>query len=160
RIGENIQVALENRAALGLSAAQVEELEAVRSRAEGDLLPMQRELEAVRAEFGAGTAAPGALDRLHTLLAELDEAAAPYRAAMVEILTPEQHRTLQRLMYDSLPYWDRGSARVGVGAAGVGAYRGPFVGRAGGRWAARWSGRGGGWGGRGFRGAWRGYWPR
>ncbi len=167
RLGENIQLALQNQDRLGLSSDQVGRLQELQSGVERDVMPLETEIEAIRSSLQTGNVgyAEGQT-RLQDLLVRYETAAEPYRAGVNEVLTPSQHDTLRLMMFDTRPYPQMGYgwAGVGYGRAGVG-YARPGVGygygygygygRAGvgyGRaargmaWGGRGFGRGAGWG--------------
>lgn len=152
RLGENIGLALQNSDRLGLSEEQVAGLRTLQAGVEQEVAPLEAEVEALRAGMRTGEVsyATGA-GELRTLLTELDSVSEPYRQRVAEILTPDQHLTLQGMMYDTRPYPGGWYGRAGPGV-GVRSWGGTGVGvrpRAG-------LGRGAAWGGRGGRGRWAG----
>lgn len=161
RLGENIQLALQNQDRLGLSSDQVGQLQELQAGVERDVMPLEDEIEAIRSSLQAGNVgyAEGQA-RLQDLLVRYETAAEPYRTGVNDVLTPSQHDTLRWMMFDSRPYpqmgygWagaGYGRAGVGYGRAGVGYGRvAPGV-AWGGRGFGRGIGRGAGWGFRRFR---------
>jgi hypothetical protein len=139
RLGENLQLALQQQDRLGLSSAQVEQLRELQSGVERVVTPLEQEIDQFRSSIGSGgvSYARGQA-RLLELLAEFEAAAEPYRIGVSEVLTPDQHATLQRMMYDTRPY-GRGWAGAGYGRVA----RGTALG---GRGFGRGAGYGAGWG--------------
>lgn len=116
RLGENIQLALQNRDRLGLSSDQVTRLQELQSGVEADILPLRREIDALRSNIMTdGVGHTRGWPRLQDLLAELDVVAEPYRTGVANVLTPEQHTALQQMMFSSRPYGGRGYGRAGTG---------------------------------------------
>jgi hypothetical protein len=139
---------------LGLSAQQIEDLEELRTGIERDVEPLGAEIDLLRTQIlaGEGSALDG-LARLRELQDLYQDSAAPYRAGVAEILTPEQHLMLQDMMFStrSTAGWGpRGTGVAfgrGLGARGA---QGPDLGY--GRGAGLGYGRGAGLGyGRGIR---------
>jgi len=151
RLGENIELALQYRDRLALSSEQVARLQQLQSGVERDVTPLGREIDVLRSSIGTGGVPyTEGQARLQSLLAEFEVAAEPYRTGVTNVLTPEQHVTLQRMLYDSRPYvgigYGRAAAGYGRAAPGYGAV-GPGV-----LWRGRMIGRGPGRGaGLGFR---------
>jgi len=131
RLGENIQFALENQAQLGLSAEQVASLRELQAGIQQEVEPIEAEIDDLRLGIISG-----AVDRvdgivaLRELFAEFNAAAAPYRAGVASVLTVDQHRALQGMMWSTGAGlgagWGRG-AGVGPGVA-LGALPGPGLG--------------------------------
>lgn len=142
RLGENVELALENADRLGLSEAQVVELEAIAEGLRREVVPLRDELTGLRARISSGevTYAESA-GLLRGLLAEIEEVATPYRRGVAETLTPEQHAELGRMMYATRAYPGWGQGRRGPGGRGSGWYRGRGGGFRGGPWVR--PGRGG-----------------
>ena len=128
RLGENIQLALQNQDQLGLSADQVQQLQDLQIGIQEEVLPLQQEIDALRSRIGLGDVAYAqGVGQLQALMAEYQTAADPYRTRVVNILTPAQHTALQQMMYRTRPYGGRGYGR---GSVGFGAAPGAPAGRA------------------------------
>lgn len=128
RLGENIQLALQNQDRLGLSADQVQQLQDLQVGIQEEVLPLQQEIDALRSRIGLGDVAYAqGVGQLQSLMAEYQTAADPYRTRVVNILTPAQHTALQQMMYQTRPSWGRGYGRASVG---FGAAPGAPAGRA------------------------------
>ncbi len=163
RLGENVQLALQNQARLGLSSEQVARLQELQPGIESEIVPLENELNAARMSLqSGGVGYPEGQAQLQELLARFETAAQPYRTAVAEILTPTQHAALQQMLYATRPYWTPGYGRaaVGWGAVAPGAYGGYGYGGYGyGRGFGAGRAWGGAWGGRGWgRGAGRWGW--
>lgn len=149
RLGENIHLALQNRDVLGLSSNQIAQLEDLQAGLEREVTPVEQEIDALRAGIRGGDVAYAeGQARLEDLLVRFETLAEPYRAGVAETLTPEQHATLQRMLYDSRPYVGRGYGRQSYGygygyGAGYGAGYGYRPGWGAGRGPGRWPARGG-----------------
>lgn len=136
--GQSLNVLLENQEAIGLNGDQVAQLNEMKVIMDREVTPLAEEMRAIRDQIRAGD-----LDRaegfrkLEDVRGKMISAAAPLRGRVQEILTVQQHRRLQGMVWQNRP----GAGRGGPPAAGRG-----------GRFAP---GRGGGWQGRsrGFRGA-------
>jgi len=102
RLGENITLALELESELGLSSDQVAALEDLALRVREEVSPLGNEIDALRSQILAGgiTGAQGLL-QLETLLNEYQAVADPYRAEVMQLLTPDQHRRLQIGMFET-----------------------------------------------------------
>lgn len=116
QLGENVEIALELRDELGLSDQQIEDLEELRTGIGRDVDPLRAEIDLLRTQIlsGEGSALDG-LARLRELQDLYQESAAPYRAAVAEILTPEQHLMLQDMMFSTRPVTGWGVRGAGVG---------------------------------------------
>lgn len=154
RLGENVALALELQSELGLSGDQVQSLQNLQSGIAQDVEPVEAEINAIRAGIQSGsTPARDGLLQLQALYDEYQVVAEPYRTEVAAVLTPQQHQTLQGIMFDSRPYaaglglrggvaLNRGT-RLGVGqGVGLGAVRG--AGRGYGRGIGAGRARGGG----------------
>jgi hypothetical protein len=121
RLGENVTFALELQAELGLSAEQVRALQTVQEGIQRDVVPLDAEIENIRAGILAGSMnSVDGLAMLRELSAEYQVVANPYRAQVAAILTPEQHQMLQGVMWETRPWGGRGlGSGAVVGAAGV-----------------------------------------
>jgi len=162
RLGENVDLALEFQDQLGLSAAQVGSLEALRSGIREGVDPLELEMESLRASIlSGGVASRDGLVRLQDLTVQYQAASEPFRAEVVSILTVAQHQILQGIMLETRPLPASGqglglagSTRLGFGrSSGIGFGRSAGVGLRGvgamrlGRGSVRGMGRGAG---RGF----------
>ncbi len=124
RLGENTQLALERQEQLGLSAEQVASLQALDAGIRMDVEPLQAQIDGLRAQILAGE-----VDRvdgvvaLQALFADFEAAAAPYRTGVTSILTVDQHRALQGMVWGSRPWLGagRGAGAGMLGGAGAGA---------------------------------------
>ena len=147
RLGENVQMALEARDELGLTEDQMARLQELAAGIQEEVSPLETEIAGLQRQILAGEVdyVPS-IRRLQDLHLQYDEVAAPYRTGVTSILSVDQHRVLQSIMFDTWP-----------GTRGVWSGRGVGLGRG----AAYWGGRGYGAGygaGRGFaRGAGRGF---
>ncbi len=104
RLGENVQLALENQTQLGLSSEQVASLQELQRGIEENVRPVEGEIENLRARVLAGEVnRVDGLSELRTLLAEYQAAAAPFRTGVAGVLTAEQHAVLQGMMWNSWP---------------------------------------------------------
>jgi hypothetical protein len=121
-----VSLALENGDLLALSAEQVTALRELQEGMQADVVPLQAEIEELRAQIVNGAAGAEGLGRLQLLLDRFDEVAALYRTGVQNILSPEQHLTLQRIMLDS---WGGGGGYVGGVGLGVGRAGGLGLGR-------------------------------
>ena len=121
RLGENVQLALENRGQLGFSAEQVSALEELQGGIRETLGPLQSEIDNLRYGIISGEAdqVAGVAD-LQQLLSDYDLAAKPVQARVTQIFTAEQHLALQDIML---------ATRPGLGA-GWGVGSGPALGLA------------------------------
>lgn len=133
-VGRSLEIALENREALELDGEQVSRLQEVRAHMDAEVTPLVEEMGTLRSELREGEVdRDEGLRRMQELRGRLLVATAPVRGRVQEILTVEQHRELQALVWQERPAGGRGG---GVGAPGVGmaprggAFRGP-VGRPG-----------------------------
>ena len=130
RLGENVALALELQAELGLSGEQVQALQELGAGIQTEVTPLEEEIEGLRNQILTGEVAErDGLIRLQSLLSDYDEVAEPYRAGVSSILTLDQHQALQVVMFESRPYPGRGGWGVGAGYAGYG--RGIAYGRGG-----------------------------
>jgi hypothetical protein len=144
RLGENVDMALQYRGDLGLSADQVAALEEIREGIRRDVEPWEARLNDMRGAILAGeVAGPQGWAQLQEFWVEYDAVAEPYRIGVASVLSPTQHQTLQDMMFATRTPagWGWGGAAAGVG---WGAGRGPGWGM--GRGAAWGAGRGLGWG--------------
>jgi hypothetical protein len=177
RLGENVQLALEARDELGLSSDQVAQLQELAAGIEAEVTPLDADIDALRSQIMAGDVDyVTGLRQLQELQLLYDEVADPYRTGVTSILSVEQHRVLQSIMFDSWP--GAGSAWAGGGAwygrmgrnravgygPGVGYGRGAGLGRGAGVWGGYGRGAAPGYGrgyargfGRGVGRAGRGY---
>jgi hypothetical protein len=116
RLGENVQLALQNQQALGLSSEQVARLQDLQSGIEREIDPLETEIDAARLSLQTGSVSyTEGQARLQELLTRLETAAQPYRTAVAEILTANQHAALQQMLYATRPWWTPGYGRAGVG---------------------------------------------
>lgn len=154
RLGENVELALANADRLGLTEAQVVELQAIGEGVRREVVPLQEELASLRARISSGAVTYGeSAGLLRGLLVEIDEVAAPYRRGVAETLTPEQHAELRRMMYATRAYPGWGYGR-GSSVRGTGVWRGRGGGFGGGTWARPGRAGQGLRGGRGLGGRW------
>jgi len=104
RLGENVQLALENRGQLGLSAEQVTALEELQGGIGETLGPLHSEIDNLRYGIISGESdqVAGVAD-LQKLLSDYDMAAEPFQARVTQILTAEQHSALQDIMLATRP---------------------------------------------------------
>ena len=149
RLGENVQLALDNRDHLGLSQEQVARLQELQAGIQQDVTPLQTEIDGLRTGILSGEVnrADG-LVALQALRAEYDEIAAPYRTGVTAILTADQHAELQGILWSTRPVSGTGWAATSGGGYGLGVGRGVYGGRGLGRGVGRGAGA---WGGRGLR---------
>lgn len=116
RAGQSLDIVLEHREALELSQDQLARLQELKATMDADVLPVAEEIKALRDQIRAGE-----VDReegyreLQALRGELMTASAPLRGRIQEILTVEQHRKLQEIMWDNRPGRGRGGAFQGRG---------------------------------------------
>jgi len=130
RLGENVALALELQAELGLSGEQVQALQELGAGIQTEVAPLEEEIEGLRNQILTGEVAErDGLIRLQSLLSDYDEVAEPYRAGVSSILTLDQHQALQVVMFESRPYPGGGGWGIGAGYAGYG--RGIAYGRGG-----------------------------
>ena len=176
RLGENIQLALENRLRLDLTDQQVAELTGLEREVQASLAPLQTEIDDLRFRIleGEVNRVDGSA-QLRNLLADFEEMAAPYRTHVTEILSAGQHSQLQSIMLAARPdpwagsgYGLGGGFRRPIGTPAVGILDAPMAGATvfgprGRRLARPWVspryglGRGLGWSGRVPRGGARGW---
>ena len=155
RLGENVQLALENRDHLALSAEQVASLQELEGGIEQDLAPLQAEIDDLRYRIiGGEVGRVEGVTLLQELLADYRAMAAPYQTRVANILTADQHADLQTIMLATQPIpgagWGVG-AEQGLGLS-AGMAGGPGLaplsgtlgglGRPGGFYAGRGWGRG------------------
>ncbi len=154
RLGENIEIALQFQEQLNLSGEQVGALQELQVGIQQNVAPLEAEIYDLRARMMSGEVTRFAgVSQLQDLFTRYDAAGTPYRTGVATILTADQHRELQGLMYNTRPVQGAylGGAASGLGRGfGIGAGRG-IVGRGAGVGWGRGFGRGVG---RGFR---RGY---
>ena len=168
RLGENIELALEFQEQLGLSVEQVAALQEIQVLILQDVAPLEAEIDDLRGRMMSGEVVSlEGVSQLQDLRTRYQAVATPYRTGVATILTAEQHRQLQGLMFNTRlgerAYW--GGATWGYGrgvgwGAGwggfgrgrsVGLRRGPGLGFPGGVGRGVWRGTG-----RGLRrGGWR-----
>jgi hypothetical protein len=119
-IGQSLDLALENREALGLTQDQVGQLEELKAIMERDVLGLAEEMKTLRDSIRAGD-----LDRndgfrqLEALRGEFITASAPLRGRVQEILTVEQHNQLRSSVRQNGLGMGRGGAVPGRGAPSV-----------------------------------------
>jgi len=160
RLGENVELALELRGELGLSAEQVGSLQTLLAGISQDVDPLAGEITELRAMVMAGEVdRVESLVQLQGLLAQYRTVAAPYQTGVETILTAAQHETLRALMWETRPIPSSGLGVVGSGFAWnsrLGSGRGVGMAQVGSLGARAALGFGGG-GGRGWgRGVGRG----
>ena len=170
RLGENVEWALEIRDQLGLSAQQVESLQALQAGIGQDVDRLSAEITTFRTLIRAGEMDPvEGLTQLQGLLNQYQLVAGPYRLEVEAVLTPAQHRMLQQVMLETRPLPGLGLGSVALrrgwnSGLGSGWSVGFLPGRGWGRGRALGMGRGGGLGfqgragrgfGRGMRLRWR-----
>ena len=100
-LGRVLEVALQNRADLGLSADQVEQLTALKVEVDRALEPHRGELDALRGGGGrgGGAGAPGGnREAMRALMQRVQEVTAPHRVRFEAITTPAQREALLPLM--------------------------------------------------------------
>jgi hypothetical protein len=172
RLGENIQLALDNQDHLGLSGEQVASLQDLLSGIQDELGPLQAGIDDLRYRIiGGEVERVDGIESLQALLEDYESAAAPFRTEVTRILTADQHMELQNIMWATRPGpgtgWGAGpdltvGTAPGLGPAPASAY-GPGLGLGrgyyGGRGPGRGAGLGRGAGVRAGRGFYRGY-PR
>lgn len=132
RLGDNVQLALEHQEELGLSEEQVATLRNLQQGIQRDVAPLQTEIDDLRAHIMAGEVSRvDGLLTLEQLLANFQEAAAPYRTGVTTVLTADQHVRLQEIVWGTRPgtgigAWAYGGSGLGLG---VRAYGGQPLGR-------------------------------
>ena len=172
RLGENVQLALDNQSQLGLSGEQVASLQNLLGGIQEDLGPVQAEIDDLRYRIiGGEVERVDGVVRLQALLDEYESAAAPLRTEVTRILTADQHRELQNIMWATRPgpgsgwgVWTGEGLDLTTGyAPGLGPAPAPGYGPGLGLGRGYYGGRGGGFGRgagvRAGRGYYRGY-PR
>jgi len=136
RLGENVALALEFQDQLGLTQDQVATLQLVQDGIRQDVVPVETEMDGLRAAILVGeVSSADGLPLLRGLFGEFQAVSAPYREEVDAILTPVQHQTLQGIMWETRPI--QGSA---LGMSGVG--WNPVLGTSRGAWLGRGAGYG------------------
>jgi len=119
RLGENVELALEIRDQLGLSAQQVESLQALQVGIDMDVHPLAAEITTFRALIRGGEMDPvEGLTQLQGLLNQYQLVVEPYRLEVDAILSPTQHRMLQQVMLETRPLPALGMGRPGLPGPG------------------------------------------
>ena len=127
RLGENVQLALDHQAELGLTAGQIQALEELGEGIRQDVAPLALEMEELRLGILTGEMDQiQGLNRLQEVQAEYLLAADPYRTRIASVLSSTQHRSLQQMMLATRPMggWGTGSPALGRGGIGAGVGRG------------------------------------
>ena len=136
-MGRSLDVALEHQSELGLTADQVSELRDLQAAVQRDVLPLNETMKLLRESIWAGEVdRPEGFREMQALRGELMTASAPFRGRVQEILTVEQHRKLQAMMWQIRPGLGgeegvapmgaiRPLARPGAGAQLRGGWGGP-----------------------------------
>jgi Spy/CpxP family protein refolding chaperone len=110
-MGRSLDLALDHQEELGLSRDQVSRLDELRIVLEGDVLPLAETMRALREAIWAGEIdRPEGFRQMEALRGELITVSAPLMGRIQEILTVEQHRKLQAIVWE---------ARPGFGGAGM-----------------------------------------
>jgi len=128
-MGRSLDVALEHQEALGLGPEQLSQLMELKNALEVEVLPLAEGMRALRESIWAGE-----IDRLEgfrqmaALRGELMTVAAPLMGRVQEILTVEQHRRLQAMVWQAHP---------GFGRPGVAPMARPRAGMRGQVWGGR-----------------------
>ena len=108
-MGLSLEILLENQERLELTGDQLRELESLKATMDGEVAPLAEEIKALREQIWAGE-----VDRdegfraMQALRGELLIASAPLQGRVQEILTVEQHRTLQAEVWQRRPGMGRG----------------------------------------------------
>jgi Spy/CpxP family protein refolding chaperone len=122
-MGLSLDVLLENQEKLELTGDQLRELEGLKATMDGEVAPLAEEMKALREQIWAEEVDRNeGLRSMQALRGELLIASAPLQGRIEEILTVEQHRTLQSEMRQGRP----GQGRGGMAFRGRG---GAFQGR-------------------------------
>jgi len=129
-MGRSLDLALEHQGQLGLTGDQVSRLSELKAAMDRDVLPLADEMKALRESIRAGEVdrAEGFRQR-EALRGELITATAPLRGRVQEILTVEQHKKLQAIVWQGRPGLGRGGPGFRQGFRGPGRF---FRGRWGG----------------------------
>ncbi|MFC1659965.1 hypothetical protein ACFL3S_00685 [Gemmatimonadota bacterium] len=123
-LGRSLEIALEHQEELGLTGDQLAQLEEMKGIIDQDLNPLADEIKALRESIRAGDADRGeAFRQLQDLQGRFLSASAPLRGRVEEILTVEQHKTLQPLVWQGRPGRAGGRAFQGQGRWGGGVAR-------------------------------------
>jgi hypothetical protein len=128
RLGDNVQLALEHQEELGLSEEQVATLRNLQQGIQRDVAPLQTEIDDLRAHIIAGEVSRvDGLLTLEQLLADFQEAAAPYRTGITTVLTADQHARLQEIVWGTRPWtsigaWAYGGSGLGLGVRAYGGW--------------------------------------
>ena len=118
RLGENIQLALENQTTLGLSQEQVQVLDDLQTGIQRDVAPLASKMDGIRQSILDGEVDPiRGLSRLRDLEADFVAAADSYRSRVASVLSAEQHLALQEMMYTTRA--SGGLGRGGLGVSGI-----------------------------------------
>jgi Spy/CpxP family protein refolding chaperone len=130
-MGLSLDVLLENQEKLELTGDQLRELEGLKATMDGEVAPLAEEMKALREQIWAGEVDRNEGSRaMQALRGEFLTASAPLQGRVQEILTVEQHRTLQSEMRQGRPGQGRGGmamqGRGGMAKQGRGgmAFRG------------------------------------
>lgn len=121
-MGRSLAVLLEQQEEFGLSQEQRSQLQDLKAIMDGEVEPLAEEMRALRDQMRAGEVdrAEG-FRQMEVLRGGLITASAPLRGRIQEILTVEQHRQLQRTMWEGRPGSDRwGALRNGNRVRGPG----------------------------------------
>jgi Spy/CpxP family protein refolding chaperone len=130
-MGLSLDVLLENQEKLELTGDQLRELEGLKATMDGEVAPLAEEMKALREQIWAGEVDRNEGSRaMQALRGEFLTASAPLQGRVQEILTVEQHRTLQSEMRQGRPGQGRGGmAMQGHGGMAFRGRGGAFQGR-------------------------------
>jgi Spy/CpxP family protein refolding chaperone len=118
--GRSLDILLENQEALGLTDAQLAQIQDMKTTMDTEVAPLAEELRTLRDQIRAGEVdRDKGFRQLQGLRGELMTASAPLRGRLQEILTVEQHRALQAEVWQSRPGMGRGMGFRGPGTAGT-----------------------------------------
>lgn len=99
-MGRSLDVALEHQGELGLTPDQMSQLSELKSAVHRDVLPLSETMKLLRESIWAGEVDRSeGFRQMQALRGELITASAPFRGRVQEILTVEQHRGLQAMMW-------------------------------------------------------------
>jgi len=119
-LGNSVRVAIEHQEDLGLSGEQVAQLQEMESVLESEIAGLVEEMNTLREGIRSGD-----LDReegfrqMDALRGELITASAPLKGRVQEILTVDQHRKLQPIVWEGRPGLGRAGAALGGQGVGV-----------------------------------------
>jgi Spy/CpxP family protein refolding chaperone len=115
-MGTSLEVLLEKQEILELTGDQLRDLEAMKATMDSEITPLVENIKALKGQLRAGEVDRNEGARqLQALQGELMIASAPLRGRVQEVLTVQQHQTLQVEMRANRPGRGRGGAFQGRG---------------------------------------------